>query len=334
MRQNMNLPYSKLLRWLLLLAFMCVCPLSQAQDAAATYPNKPIKIISPFAPGGATDILARILAQKLGDAWKQSVIVDNKAGGGGVIAAGEVARAEKDGYTLLLGSVGPVEVLPSVMKKVSYDSERDFAGVDILVNVENVVVVNNQLPVKNISELIAYAKANPGKLHSGSSGIATTGHLSLEVFNQIAGTDIVHVPYRGGAPVTTALLAGDIQMSFSTVPASIQYIKSGKLRAIAVTGDKPLETLPGIKPIKDQGVPGFKVSSWYGILAPSGTPPAIINKINLELGKIIAMPDVKAKLLEQGWTTVHTTPAQMNKQIQTEIQDWKVVINKAGITLD
>ena len=330
----MNLPYSKLLRWLLLLAFMCVCPLSQAQDAAATYPNKPIKIISPFAPGGATDILARILAQKLGDAWKQTIIVDNKAGGGGVIAAGEVARAEKDGYTLLLGSVGPVEVLPSVMKKVSYDSERDFAGVDILVNVENVVVVNNQLPVKNISELIAYAKANPGKLHSGSSGIATTGHLSLEVFNQIAGTDIVHVPYRGGAPVTTALLAGDIQMSFSTVPASIQYIKSGKLRAIAVTGDKPLETLPGIKPIKDQGVPGFKVSSWYGILAPSGTPPAIINKINLELGKIIAMPDVKAKLLEQGWTTVHTTPAQMNKQIQTEIQDWKVVINKAGITLD
>jgi len=330
----MNLPYSKLLRWLLLLSFMCVCPLSQAQDAAATYPNKPIKIISPFAPGGATDILARILAQKLGDAWKQTIIVDNKAGGGGVIAAGEVARAEKDGYTLLLGSVGPVEVLPSVMKKVSYDSERDFAGVDILVNVENVVVVNNQLPVKNISELIAYAKANPAKLHSGSSGIATTGHLSLEVFNQIAGTDIVHVPYRGGAPVTTALLAGDIQMSFSTVPASIQYIKSGKLRAIAVTGDKPLETLPGIKPIKDQGVPGFKVSSWYGILAPSGTPPAIINKINLELGKIIAMPDVKAKLLEQGWTTVHTTPAQMNKQIQTEIQDWKVVINKAGITLD
>ncbi len=330
----MNLPFSKLRHSLLLLTLVCISSLSQAQDAAATYPNKPIKIISPFAPGGATDILARILAQKLGDAWKQTVIVDNKSGGGGVIAAAEVARAEKDGYTLLLGSVGPVEVLPSVMKKVSYDSEKDFAGVDILVNVENVVVVNNQLQVKNIPELIAYAKANPGKLHSGSSGIATTGHLSLEVFNQSTGVDIVHVPYRGGAPVTTALLAGDIQMSFSTVPASIQYIKSGKLRAIAVTGDKPLETLPGIKPIKDQGVPGFKISSWYGILAPSGTPPAIINKINLELGKIIAMPDVKAKLLEQGWTTVHTTPAQMNKQIQTEIQDWKVVINKAGITLD
>jgi tripartite-type tricarboxylate transporter receptor subunit TctC len=220
------------------------------------------------------------------------------------------------------------------MKKVPYDPERDFAGVDILVNVENVVVVNPQVPVKNIPELIAYAKANPGRLHSGSSGIATTGHLSLEVFNQLTGVDIVHVPYRGGAPVTTALLAGDIELSFSTVPAAIQYIKAGKLRAIAVTGDKPLDALPGIKPIKDQGVPGFKVSSWYGILAPSGTPPGIINKLNLELGKIIAMPDIKAKLLEQGWTTVHTTPAQMNKQIQSEIQEWKIVINKAGITLD
>jgi tripartite-type tricarboxylate transporter receptor subunit TctC len=220
------------------------------------------------------------------------------------------------------------------MKKVPYDSERDFAGVDIIVNVENVVVINNQVPVKNIPELIAYAKANPGKLHSGSSGIATTGHLALEVFKQQTGVDIVHVPYRGGAPMATALLAGDIQMSFSTVPSVIQHIKSGKLRAIAVTGDKSIETLSDIKPIKDQGVPGYKVGSWYGILAPSGTPPAIINKINSELGKIVANPEVRAKLLEQGWTTTHTTPAQMNKQIQTEIQDWKVVIEKAGITLD
>ncbi len=330
----MKLSYRSRLNLGALALLMGLSFLVNAQEAASSYPSKTVKIISPFAPGGATDILARILGQKLGEAWKQSIIVENKSGGGGVIAAAEVARAEKDGYTLLLGSVGPVEVLPYIMKKVGYDSERDFAGVDILVNVENVVVVNNQLPVKNIQELIAYAKANPGKLNSGSSGIATTGHLSLEVFNQQTGVDIGHVPYRGGAPAATALLAGDTQISFSTVPSVIQYIKTGKLRAIAVTGDKPLETLPGIKPIKDQGVPGFRVGSWYGILAPSGTPPDIINKINLELGKIIAMPEVKSKLLEQGWTTVHTTPAQMNKQIQMEIQDWKVVIQKAGITLD
>ncbi len=330
----MNQALPQVIRLLMIGLLLNFCPISHAQESANTFPSRTVKIISPFAPGGATDILARILAQKLGEAWKQTIIVDNKSGGGGVIAAAEVARAEKDGYTLLLGSVGPVEVLPKIMKKVSYDSERDFAGVDILVNVENVVVVNNQVPVKNIPELIAYAKANPGKLHSGSSGIATTGHLSLEIFNQQTGVDIVHVPYRGGAPMATALLAGDIQMSFSTVPSVIQHIKSGKLRAIAVTGDKSLETLPDAKPIKDQGVPGFRVGSWYGILAPSGTPPAIINKINLELGKIVANPEVKSKLLEQGWTTTHTTPAQMNKQIQSEIQDWKVVIEKAGITLD
>ncbi len=321
-------------RLLILALLLSFGPITHAQETVNAFPSRTVKIISPFAPGGATDILARILAQKLGEAWKQTIIVDNKSGGGGIIAAAEVARAEKDGYTLLLGSVGPVEVLPKIMKKVPYDSEKDFAGVDILVNVENVVVVNNQVPVKNIPELMAYAKANPGKLHSGSSGIATTGHLSLEVFNQQTGVDIVHVPYRGGAPMATALLGGDIQMSFSTVPSVIQHIKSGKLRAIAVTGEKQLETLPDVKPIKDQGVPGYKVGSWYGILAPSGTSPAIINKINLELGKIVAMPEVKSKLLEQGWTSTHTSPAQMNKQIQSEIQDWKVVIEKAGITLD
>jgi len=330
----MNRALSQAIRFCIIGLLLNFSLLSYAQESASTFPSRTVRIISPFAPGGATDILARILAQKLGEAWKQTIIVDNKSGGGGVIAAAEVARAEKDGYTLLLGSVGPVEVLPKIMKKVAYDSEKDFAGVDILVNVENVVVVNNQVPVKNIPELIAYAKANPGKLHSGSSGIATTGHLSLEIFNQQTGVDIVHVPYRGGAPMATALLAGDIQMSFSTVPSVIQHIKSGKLRAIAVTGDKSLETLPDAKPIKDQGVPGFRVGSWYGILAPSGTPPAIINKINLELGKIVANPEVRSKLLEQGWTTTHTTPAQMNKQIQSEIQDWKVVIERAGITLD
>jgi len=305
-----------------------------AQDAATSYPNKPVKIISPFAPGGATDILARILAQKLGEAWKQTIVVDNKSGGGGVIAAKEVARAPNDGYTLLLGTVGPIEILPSLMKKVPYDPERDFAGVDILVNVENVLVVNNQLPVKNIPELIAYAKANPGKLNAGSSGITTTGHLALEVFNQQTGSQINHIPYRGGAPAATALIAGEIDLIFSTVPSIIQHIKSGRVRAIAVTGEKSLDALAGIKPIREQGVPGYKIGSWYGILAPIGTPNHIILKINAELGRIIEMPDVKSKLLEQGWTTVHTSPAQMNQQIKTGIQEWKIVIQKANITLD
>lgn len=309
-----------------------ICAASHAQDAQETsYPNRVVKVISPFAPGGATDVLARVLAQKLGHAWNQSVIVENKSGGGGIIAATTVARADRDGYTLLLGSVGPLEVLPSIMKKMPYDPEKDLAPIAMLVNVENVLVVNDKVPARTMAELIAYAKNNPGKLHFGSSGVATTGHLAGEVFKQQAGVDIVHVPYRGGAPAATALLAGEIDMIFSSVPSVIQHIKSGKLRALAVTGEKPIETLPGVRPIKDQGLPRYKIGSWYGLLAPGGTPPAIINKIHADVGRILAMPDVKATLLEQGWTTAHVPVADMAKQIHTGIREWKVVTERAGI---
>ncbi len=306
---------------------------AQAQDRPA-YPSRTVKIVSPFAPGGATDILARLLAQKLGEAWGQSVIVENKAGAGGAIAATFVARAERDGYTLLLGSVGPMEVLPSLVKKLPYDPERDFAPIDMLVNVENVLVVNDKLGVKTLPELIAYGKANPGKLKFGSSGIATTGHLAGEVFKQQTGVDMFHVPYKGGAPAATALLAGDIDMIFSTVPSVVQFIKAGRMRALAVTGEKPLDALPGVRPIRDLGVPGYRIGSWYGLLAPAGTPTPVIEKIHAELGRILAMPEVKATLLEQGWTTAHAPTAVMATQIQNGIRQWRVVIEKAGITAE
>lgn len=305
-----------------------------AQDPAASYPSRVVKLISPFAPGGATDVLARVIAQKLGESWKQTVIVDNKAGGGGTIAAAAVARGERDGHTLLLGSVGPVEVLPTLMKKLPYDPERDLVAVDTLVNVENVLVVHESVPAKNVAELIAHAKANPGKLHFGSSGIATTAHLAGEIFEQQAGVDLVHVPFRGGAQAVQALLAGDIQIIFSSVPSVLPHIKSGRVRALGVTGQKPLDTLPGVRPIRELGLPSYRVSSWYGVLAPGGTPPAIVNKINGELGRILAMPEVKATLLEQGWTTAHTSPAKMARDIHLGIAEWKVITEKAGIKLD
>jgi tripartite-type tricarboxylate transporter receptor subunit TctC len=309
-----------------------LCGSAHAQDKqASAYPSRMIKIISPFAPGGATDVLARVIAQKLGESWKQSVIVENKSGGGGLIAATMVARADPDGYTLLLGSVGPVEVLPGLMKKMPYDPEKDLAPVGMLVNVENVLVVNGKIPSRTLPELIAYAKKNPGKLHFGSSGIATTAHLAGEVFKQQAGVDIIHVPYRGGAPAATALLAGEIDMVFSSVPTVDQHIRSGKLRALAVTGEKSIETLPGVLPIKEQGLPGYRLSSWYGLLAPGGTPPAIVDKIHAELGRILAMPEVKATLLTQGWTTAHIPVAQMSRQIHTGIREWKIVTERAGI---
>jgi tripartite-type tricarboxylate transporter receptor subunit TctC len=309
-----------------------VCGTVQAQDAQANgYPNRVVKVISPFAAGGATDVLARVIAQKLNEAWKQSVVVENKSGGGGLIAATAVARADPDGYTLLLGSVGPIEVLPSIMKKMPYDSEKDLAPVAILVNVENVLVVHQNVPVRSVAELIAYAKKNPGTLHFGSSGIATTGHLAGEVFKQQAGVDMVHVPYRGGAPAATALLGGEVDMIFSSIPPALQHIKSGRLRALGVTGEKPLDALPGVRPIKEQGLPNYKVRAWYGLLAPGGTPPAVVNRIHAELGRILALPEVQATLREQGWTTAHVPVADMAKQIRSGIREWKVVTERAGI---
>lgn len=308
---------------------------AQALDAQANgYPNRVVRLISPFAAGGATDVLARVIAQKLNEAWKQSVIVENKSGGGGLIGAMAVARADPDGYTLLLGSVGPIEVLPGIMKKMPYDSEKDLAPVAVLVNVENVLVVHKNVPARSAAELVAYAKKNPGVLHFGSSGVATTAHLAGEVFKQQAGVDLVHVPYRGGAPAATALLGGEVDMIFSSIPAALPHIRSGRLRALGVTGEKPLDTLPGVRPIKEQGLPNYRVRSWYGLLASGGTPPAIVNKIHAEVGRILAAPEVQATLREQGWTTAHVPVADMAKQIRSGIREWKVVTERAGIRME
>jgi tripartite-type tricarboxylate transporter receptor subunit TctC len=315
---------------LTVLAMMSVPVAAQAADVS-NFPERSVKLVSPFAPGGATDVLARVMAHRLGELWKQTIVVENRAGGGGVIATSLVARAPADGYTLLLGSVGPIEVLPSLIKDLPYDPEKDLDAVAMLVNVENVLVVNPNVPVKSVRELIERAKANPGTLHFGSPGIGSTGHLAGEVFKQQAGVDMVHVPYRGGAPAANALLAGDIQASFATVPSVIAHIKAGKLRPLAVTGATPLDALPGVPPLREQGLPDYKIGSWYGLLAPANTPAPIIQKIHADVAKVLAMPEVKATLLEQGWTTVTMSLENMDKQISTGIRDWKIVLDKAGI---
>ena len=304
---------------------------SVGAEKTSDFPNRAVTIVSPFAAGGATDVLARVVAHRLGEIWKQSVVVENKAGAGGVIATGYVANSKADGYTLLLGSVGPIEVLPSLLKKLPYDPEKDLAAVSMLVNVENVLVVNNSVPAKSVKELIAFAKKNPGSLNFGSSGIGTTGHLAGEVFKQQTNIEMQHVPYRGGAPAANALLAGDVQLSFATVPSVVGHVNAGKLRALAVTGSESLSALPGVPPIKDEGVPDYRIASWYGLVAPSGTPPAVINKIHGDVQKVLAMPDVKATLLDQGWTTVSASVEQMQKQISSGIKEWKVVLERAGI---
>ncbi|HEY9279833.1 MAG TPA: tripartite tricarboxylate transporter substrate binding protein [Eoetvoesiella sp.] len=310
--------------------FSIVTP-SIAADEASNFPNRAVTIVSPFAAGGATDVLARLVAHRLGEIWKQSVVVENKAGAGGVIATAAVANSKADGYTLLLGSVGPIEVLPSLLKELPYDPEKDLDAVSMLVNVENVLVVNNAVPAKSVKELIELAKKDPGSLNFGSSGIGTTGHLAGEVFKQQANVDMLHVPYRGGAPAANALLAGDVQLSFATVPSVVGHINAGKLRPLAVTGSEPLSALPGVPPIKDEGVPDYRIASWYGLLAPDGTPPAVISKIHADVQQVLAMPDVKTTLLEQGWTTVSASVEQMQNNISSGIKEWKVVLERAGI---
>lgn len=307
--------------------------LGWASDKPSNFPQRNVKLVSPFAAGGATDVLARLLGNHLGQLWKQSVIIENKPGGGGVIAATSVVRSPADGYTLLLGSVGPIEVLPSLIKDLPYNSQKDLAPIAILVNVENVLVVNEATPAKSVGDLIALAKKEPGKLNFASSGIGSTAHLAGEVFKQQAGIQITHVPYRGGAPAANALLAGEVEMSFASVPSVVGILKGGnnRLRALAVTGLKPLDALPNVPPLHTQGLPDFKVNSWYGLLAPKGTPPEIVRKINADVQFILGLPEVKSALLAQGWTTVKGTPEQMAKQIAEGIRDWGVVLKNSGI---
>lgn len=309
-------------------------PASVSANEAENYPQRAVRLVSPFAAGGATDVLARVLAQQLGDLWGQSVVVENKGGAGGVIGTQSVARAAPDGHTLLLASVGPFEVLPSLLKDVAYDPVKDFAPIAMLVDVENVLVVNKEVPANSVEELTALARKQPGDLHFSSPGIGSTAHLAGEIFKQQAGLDIVHVPYRGGGPSANALLAGEVQMSFATVPSVIGHIKAGNLRALGVTGASELKALPGVKPVREQGVPDYRVASWYGLAAPAGTPVAIVRKINADIQTILAKPGVKAILQEQGWSTVESTPEQMQGQIVKGLKEWKMVLDRAGIKVE
>jgi tripartite-type tricarboxylate transporter receptor subunit TctC len=299
-----------------------------------TYPNKPIRLVVPFPAGGTTDVLARAAAQKLTESLGQPVVVDNRPGAGGNIGAELVAKSPPDGYTLLMGTVGTHAINPSLYPKMPYDHVRDFAPVILVAGVPNVLVINPALPVNSVQELIAYAKANPGKLNFASSGNGTSIHLSGELFKTMAGVQIAHIPYKGSAPALQDLVGGQVQLMFDNLPSSLALIKAGKLKALAVTSKERAAALPDVPTMAESGLPGFEASSWFGLLAPAGTPQPVVLKVNADVAKWLASPDAKERLLAQGAIAAGGTPEDFARHIAAETAKWQKVVKDSGAKID
>ena len=300
---------------------------------AAEFPTKPVTMVVPFAPGGPTDAMARTLAAavKVG----QPVIVENKAGAGGNLGAEAVARAAADGQTLLFGTSGPLAINVSLYKKIGYDPVKSFAPVIQIGHLPNVLVVNPAIPVKNVKELVAYAKANPGKLSFASSGNGASSHLAGVMFNNAAGTDFMHVPYKGTGPALTDLLGGQVSMTFTDVLTALPYIKSGKLRALGVTTKERSQVLPEVPTIAEQGYAGFDVSVFFGLVVPAGTPKEAIDKLNQGFADTLKQPEVRKTLLAQGLEFApSTSPEQLGAFIQAEVSKWRAVVKSSGAEID
>ena len=301
---------------------------------AQAYPSKPVTIVVPFAAGGTTDILARIIGQALTAELGQSVVVDNRAGAGGNIGGQAAAKAAPDGHTLFMGTVGTHAINASLYKKMPFDPVKDFAPLTRVANVPNLLVANPAQPYKSVKDLIAYAKANPGKVNFGSSGNGSSIHLSGELFKSLAKVDMQHVPYKGSAPAVTDLLGNQIGIMFDNMPSAIQHVRSGKLVPIAVTTAKRSPELPNVPTIAEAGVPGYEATSWFGMFAPAGTPAPVLAKLNAAIVKVLAQPDVKKKINEQGAEVYSETPEQFAAFIQAESVKWGKVVKESGASLD
>ena len=316
-----------------LLATLFTLPLALLACAAALpasaedYPVKPVRVVVAFTAGGTTDILARAVAQQLAQQLKQPFVIDNRAGGGGNIGTESVVRAAPDGYTLIVNSVGPMAVNQTLYKNLSYDPLKDLVPVVQIAEVPNVLVVHPSIPANTFEEFIAYAKANPGKLSYGSTGIGTSSHLSSFMLSQRMGVDTLHVPYKG-ANALNDLLAGRLQFMFATIPSVIQHIKAGKLRALAVSSAKPSRSLPGVPTVAQKGFAGFEAGSWFGFFAPKGTPQAVIAQLNRTVNAVL--PQLEAQMVREGADPVGGTPEQFGAFTQREYEKWKLIVQASG----
>ena len=297
------------------------------------YPSKPVRLIAPFPAGGTSDTIARTLGQKLTEAWGQGVVVDNRGGVGGIVGTTMAARAPADGYTLLVGNVAPVAINGSLYKSLDYDAVRDFAPVTMVAAGPNIVVVNQSVSVKSNKELVAYVKGG-GKMDFGTSGAGTISHLAAEMFKNMTGTSMLHVPYKGSALIINDLLGGQIQISFSDMPVALPHVKAGKLRALAVTGPKSTPLVPGVPSVAEAGVPGYAIDSWWGVLVPTGTPKEVTAKLNTELVRILNLQDVKDRFAGLGVEAVPSTQAQFAQFITSETAKFAKLIKDVGVKIE
>jgi len=314
------------------LAALATAVIATAANAQAAWPAKPIHIVVPFTPGGSTDILARSIGAELNKAWGQPVIVDNVPGAGGSIGAERVAKAPADGYTLLMGHIGTLAVTPSIYTKLPYDPIKSFSPVAWVARVPNVLVVNPKVKAANLAEFLAFARSQPGRLNYASGGNGSAAHIAMEYLKLKSGTFMVHVPYRGTAPAVNDVIAGQVDAIFTGAPAVMPFVKSGQLRALAVSSPKRLQSLPDLPTVAESGIKelaGFEADQWYGIVAPAGTPPDVVAKLNAQINASLNAPVMKTRLQAEGAEATPATPEVFGRLIASEIERWRPVV-KAG----
>jgi len=327
-----------ILRSILRFLSACAVVFGAAQHAHAQavrdYPSRVIRIVVPFAPGGGTDTLTRLVAQKLSESWRQPVVTDNRPGAGGTLATDVAAKAAPDGYTLLMGMIATHAMSPHLYKNLPYDPIKDFAPVTLAVISPNILVVHPSVPANSVGELIAYAKTQPGKMNYGSAGTGSPAHLAGELFRSLAKVDIVHIPYKGGAPAVSALLAGELSLMFAGPIESLPQIRAGKLRALGVTTRRRFESAPELPTMAEAGLAGFELVQWNGLFAPARTPPEIVEKLNGEVTRILKLADVKDRLLKAGFEPSPTSSNEFAAFVKSEYDRWGAVIRNAGIRLE
>ena len=312
------------------IAALVLLALASTADAQS-WPSKPIRIISPYPPAGANDLLARIIAPKLSEQLGQPVVVENRAGATGNIGAELVAKAPADGYTLLMGQAGNLTINISLMAKIPFDPVRDFSPVTMVASTPNVLVVHPSLPVRTVKDLIALAKAKPGQINYATSGIGSPGHLAAELLNKSAGIRLVHIPYKGAAPALLDVVAGNAHLYFTSAVSAQPFIPSGRLRMVAVASAKRSPSLPEVPTVAEAGFPEFDVSSWWGVVAPASTPREVVMRLQTEIHRVIALPEIRAKLGEQGLDIATNTPEQFAAYIKSETAKWAKLIREVGV---